>query len=194
MFNETSSKHYACHVDCLHIIIAIIHMSYFWCSLSCQRTLPARPNVPRCCVLCCTPAPPFPPREADFRKQLSNPRAKKATDALCCTAARLLAETEYRPARRQAAVIVANLSGIPALCRSLLESDPPLTSPKRGIVDSLVTLAMLRSKEDKEEEIGTRRECMRALIGLAESRSTRNMVRIRKAPCVFSSTPKEKKN
>ncbi|CAN0434348.1 unnamed protein product [Ascophyllum nodosum] len=124
--------------------------------------------------------------DADFRKQLSNPRAKKASDGLCCAAARLLAETEHRPARRQAAVIVANLSNIPALCRSLLESDPPLTSPKRGIVDSLVTLAMLRSKEDKEEEIGTRRECMRALIGLAESRSTRNMPAMKS---LLSATP-----
>ena len=87
-------------------------------------------------------------------------------------------ETEHRPARRQAAVAVANLASTPGLCRSLLDSDPPLTSPKRGVVDSLVTLAMLRSKE-KEEEIGTRRECMRALIGLAESRSTRNMVRMK---------------
>ena len=104
---------------------------------------------------------------------------KKAADALCHASARLFVETEYRPARRQAAVAVANLASTPALCRSLLESDPPLTSAKRGIVDSLVTLAMLRSKEKKEEEIGTRRECMRALIGLAESRSTRSMVRIK---------------
>ncbi|CAN0037347.1 unnamed protein product [Ascophyllum nodosum] len=118
--------------------------------------------------------------DADFRKQLSNPRAKKASDALCYAAARLLAETEHRPARRQAVVIVANLSSIPALCRSLLESDPPLTSPKRGIVE------MLRSKEDKEEEIGTRRECMRAIIGLAESQSTRNMPAMKS---LLSATP-----
>ena len=104
---------------------------------------------------------------------------KKAADALCRASARLLVETEYRPARRQAAIAVANLASTPALCRSLLESDPPWTSTKRGIVDSLVTLAMLRSKEEKEEEIGTRREYMRALIGLAELRSTRNMVGIR---------------
>ena len=86
-------------------------------------------------------------------------------------------ETKYRPARRQAAVTVANLASAPVLCRSLLKSDPPLTSSKRGIVDALVALAILRSVEDEEEEIGTRRECMRALISLAESRSTRNMVR-----------------
>ena len=116
--------------------------------------------------------------EVGFRDQLSDPRAKKAADALCCASARLLAETEHRPAKRQASLTVANLASAPALCRSLLDSDPPLTSPKRGVVDSLVTLAMLRSKE-KEEEIGTRRECMRALIGLAESRSTRNMVRMK---------------
>ncbi|CAN0244044.1 unnamed protein product [Ascophyllum nodosum] len=123
--------------------------------------------------------------DVGFRDQLSDPRAKKAADALCCASARLLAETEHRPARRQAAVTVANLASTPALCRSLLDSDPPLTSPKRGIVDSLVTLAMLRSKE-KEEEIGTRRECMRALIGLAESRSTRNMRAMRS---LLSATP-----
>ena len=104
---------------------------------------------------------------------------KKAADALCRASARLLVETEHRPARRQAAVAVANLASTPTLCRSLLEFDPPLTSTKRGIVDSLVTLAMLRSKEEKEEEIGTRRECMRALIGLAKLGSTRNMVGIR---------------
>ncbi|CAN0030764.1 unnamed protein product [Ascophyllum nodosum] len=45
---------------------------------------------------------------------------------------------------------------------------------------------MLRSKEEKEEEIGTRRECMRALIGLAESRSTRSMPAMRS---LLSSTP-----
>ena len=116
--------------------------------------------------------------EAEFRDQLSDPRAKKAADALCRASARLLAETEHRPARRQAAGSVANLASTPALYRSLLNSDPPLTSPKRGVVDSLVTLAVLRSKEKEEEEVGTRRECMRVLIGLAESRSTRNMVRI----------------
>ena len=119
--------------------------------------------------------------EAEFRDQLSDPRAKKAADALCRTSARLLAETEHRPARRQAAGSVANLASTPALCRSLLDSDPPLTSPKQGIVDSLliVTLAILRSKEEKEEEIGTRRECMRVLIGLAESRCTKSMARIK---------------
>ena len=127
--------------------------------------------------------------EAGFRDQLSDLRAKKAADALCCASARLLAETEHRPARRQAAVTVANLASTPALCRSLLDSDPPLTSPKRGIVDSLVTLAMLRSKEKEEEEIGTRRECMRALIGLAESRSTRNMVRRKAYRVVVGDSP-----
>ncbi|CAN0205898.1 unnamed protein product, partial [Ascophyllum nodosum] len=60
----------------------------------------------------------------------------------------------------------------------VLDSDPPLKSGKRGIVDSLVTLAILRSKEEKEEEIGTRRECMRALTGLANFSSTRGMVRL----------------
>ena len=123
------------------------------------------------------------PCEAMFRNQLSEPSAKKAANALCRASARLLVETEHRPARRQAAVTVANLASIPKLCRYLLKSDPPLTSPKRGIVDSLVTLAMLRSKEEKEEEIGTRRECMRALIGLAKLRSTRNMVRAREVLC-----------
>ena len=126
-------------------------------------------------MLCCI----ILPCEAESLDQLCDPRVKKAADALCRALARLLVETEHRPARRQAAVAVANLASTPALCRSLLESDPPLTSTKRGIVDSLVTLAILRSKEEKEEEIGTRRECMRALIGLAESRSTRNMVRIK---------------
>ena len=117
--------------------------------------------------------------EAEFREQLSDPKVQEAANALCRASARLLVETGYRLARRQAAVIVANLASTPTLCRFIIESDPPLTSLKRGIVDSLVTLAMLRSKEDKAEEIGTRRECMRALIGLAESRSTRNMVRIK---------------
>ncbi|CAN0064993.1 unnamed protein product [Ascophyllum nodosum] len=124
--------------------------------------------------------------DVELRNQLCDPRAKKAADALCRASARLLVETEHRPARRQAAVTVANLASTPALCRSLLESDPPLTSTKRGIVDSLVALAMLRSKEEKEEEIGTRRECIRALIGLAGSRSTRNMPAMRS---LLSTTP-----
>ena len=119
------------------------------------------------------------PCEAEFRDNLCDPRVKKAADALCRASAHLLVETEQIPARRQAAVAVANLASTPALYRSLFESDPPLTSTKRGIVDSLVTLAVLRSNEEKEEEIGARRECIRALSGLAELRSTRNMVRIK---------------
>ena len=143
--------------------------------IKCQHTLPSRSISLRPYVLCYI----LLPCEVELRNQLCDPRAKKAADALCRASARLLVETEHRPARRQAAVTVANLASTPALCRSLLESDPPLTSTKRGIVDSLVALAMLRSKEEKEEEIGTRRECIRALIGLAGSRSTRNMVRIK---------------
>ena len=126
------------------------------------------------------PPPPVhsPPCEADFREQLSDPKAEKAAKDLCHASARLLVETKYRPARRQAAVIVANLSSTEALGKFVLDSDPPLKSGKRGIVDSLVTLAILRSKEEKEEEIGTRRECMRALTGLANFSSTRGMVRL----------------
>ena len=143
--------------------------------ISYQSTLHFRLHCPRRYVHCATVLT----CEAEFREQLSDPKAKEAVNALCRASARLLAETGYRPARRQAAVIVANLASTPTLCRFIIESDPPLTSLKRGIVDSLVTLAMLRSKEDKDEEIGTRRECMRALSGLAESRSTRNMVRMK---------------
>ncbi|CAN0269820.1 unnamed protein product [Ascophyllum nodosum] len=127
--------------------------------------------------------------DVEFRNQLSDPKTKKAANALCRASARLLSETEYRPARRQAAVAVANLASTPALCRSLLKSDPSWTSPKQGIVDALVTLAILRSKQEEEEEIGTRRECMRALIGLAESKSARNMLAMRS---LISATPSGK--
>ena len=145
-----------------------------------QTILPPCPNPPpppspRCYMLCRN----ILPCEAEFRDQLSDSKAKKAADALRRASARLLVESVYRPARRQAAVAVANLASAPALCRSLLKSDPSSTSTKQGIVGALVTLAILGSKQEEREEIGTRRECIRALIGLAESRSARSMVRLR---------------
>lgn len=86
---------------------------------------------------------------------------------------------------------MANLSTIPVLCSFLLASDPkpkreivPIQErgivpiQERGIVDTLVTLSMLASREGKEEEIGTRRECMRALIEMAKIESTKNTVRL----------------
>jgi len=121
----------------------------------------------------------FSPLLDEFLSQLAYPKAEKAAKGLCSAAARLLAETDYRPARRQAAVAVANLSTIPVLCSFLLASDPPVDIYKRGIVDALVTLSMLNSREGKEEEIGTRRECMRALIGMAKIEGTKNTVRYR---------------
>lgn len=124
-------------------------------------------------------------RKDEFLKQLADPKAEKAAKELCSAAARLLAETDYRPARRQAAVAVANLSTLPMLCLLLLASDPPLpkrseplsATYKRGLVDALVTLSMLRSNEGKEEEIGTRRECMRALVEMAKIERTKYLVR-----------------
>ena len=110
----------------------------------------------------------------EFRYQLSDPRAKKTSDAPCHVSALILVETEYRPARRQAAVAVTNLGSTPDGTMSVSPRiRPTVDLSQTGIVGSLVTLAMLRSKEKKEEEIGTKRECMRAPIGLAESTSTR---------------------
>ena len=51
-----------------------------------------------CCILC----------EAEFRHSFPTPERKRPQTL--CVAHRLLVETEYRPARRQAAVTVANLA------------------------------------------------------------------------------------
>lgn len=109
-------------------------------------------------------------------------------------------ETRHRPARRQAAVVVANLTKTPQLRAALLASDPPaggggvrggvastddLHAQQRRLVESLVVLSMGRDDggaavaRKNEEEIGMRRECMRALVGLAESPAVRDMVRWR---------------
>lgn len=91
-------------------------------------------------------------------------------------------ETSHPPARRQAAVLVANLSKTPELRAALLASDPPPESdepPPRRLLKALVDMAMgvpdrakpaMRGVDafvPKEEEIGTRRECMRALACFA---------------------------
>ena len=102
------------------------------------------------CILC----------EAEFRHQLSNPRAKKTADALCHALSHILVETGYCPARHQAAVAVANLASTPDGTMSVSPRiRPTVDISQTGIVDSLVTLTMLRSNKEKEEEIGARREC-----------------------------------
>lgn len=132
-----------------------------------------------------------------FLRQLCLKEAAQASSALCIVVVRLCLETYHRPARRQAAVVVANLCTIPELCLKLLASDPPQASyPRapvdfldpcpqhRGLITSLVVLSMgMHGGESgaavgnsKEEEIGTRRECMRALVGLAECEKARNQV------------------
>ncbi|CAM9823329.1 unnamed protein product [Pylaiella littoralis] len=135
--------------------------------------------------------------------QLSLDGASKAASDLTSASARLLVETRHRPARRQAAVVVANLSTTPKLRAALLASDPPARGGGGGgvsttmgrasspvaqqgrLVDSLVALAMgidggrggggeASAGSKKEEEIGMRRECMRALVGLAECQTVRD--------------------
>lgn len=128
----------------------------------------------------------------EFLQQLSRPGAIKASTALCGTSARVLIETRHRPARRQAAVIVANLVAAAELRAALLA----ICGDEEGhnLVDSLVSLAMGDDRcsregcgavgdHGKEEEIGTRRECMRALVGLAECRAVRDLVRASDRPC-----------
>ncbi|CAM9223852.1 unnamed protein product [Ectocarpus sp. 6 AP-2014] len=130
--------------------------------------------------------------------QLSSVAAANAANALARAAARLLVETRHRPARRQAAVAVANLTKTPQLRAALLASDPPaggegfrgrvasaddLHAQQRRLVESLVVLSMGRddgsAARKSEEEIGMRRECMRALVGLAESHVVRDMPAMR---------------
>ncbi|CAM9899988.1 unnamed protein product [Ectocarpus sp. 8 AP-2014] len=130
--------------------------------------------------------------------QLSSGAAANAANALTRAAARLLVETRHRPARRQAAVAVANLTKTPQLRAALLASDPPaggggyrgraasaddLHAQQRRLVESLVVLSMGRddgsAARKSEEEIGMRRECMRALVGLAESHVVRDMPAMR---------------
>ncbi|CAM9823455.1 unnamed protein product [Ectocarpus sp. 4 AP-2014] len=131
-------------------------------------------------------------------EQLSRGSAANAANALARAAARLLVETRHRPARRQAAVAVANLTKTPQLRAALLASDPPaggggfrsgvssaddLHAQQRRLVESLVVLSMGRddgnAARKSEEEIGMRRECMRALVGLAESHVARDMPAMR---------------
>ncbi len=123
---------------------------------------------------------------ADLLEQLSRDGASRAAKDLAAASARLVVETEHRPARRQATVVVANLSTTPQLREALLASDPAAsrhTSTKqRGLVESLVYLGLAGNVSgaarpgEKEEEIGTRRECLRALLGLAECRAARDKV------------------
>lgn len=114
----------------------------------------------------------------------------KAANELCTASARLLVETQHRPARRQAAVVVANLATTPELRAALLASDnvatPGHTGMQRRLVESLVVLSMgvdvggagtAPTADKKEEEIGMRRECMRALVGLVQCQAVRNSVR-----------------
>ncbi|CAB1117573.1 unnamed protein product [Ectocarpus sp. CCAP 1310/34] len=131
-------------------------------------------------------------------EQLSRGAAANAANAIAHAAARLLVETRHRPARRQAAVAVANLTKTPQLRAALLASDPPAGgggfrsrvsstddhhAQQRRLVESLVVLSMGRvdgsAARKSEEEIGMRRECMRALVGLAESRVVRDMPAMR---------------
>lgn len=127
---------------------------------------------------------------AELLEQLSRDGASKAANELCTASARLLVETQHRPARRQAAVVVANLATTPKLRAALLESDnaatPGHAGTQRRLVDSLVELSMgvdaggagiASTANKKEEEIGMRRECMRALVGLAKCQAVRNTVR-----------------
>lgn len=101
-------------------------------------------------------------------------------------------ETRYRPARRQAAVIIANLSTTPFLRAALLDSDPCPgyvaggvrgVSSARGLIQGLVSLAIgvdvfSGDSLETEEEIGTRRECMRALVGFAQEGSCQRNVSV----------------
>jgi len=89
---------------------------------------------------------------------------------------------------------VANLSTTPQLREALLASDPavsPASSTNdRGLVESLVHLGVKGGSSEtvqpgkKEEEIGTRRECMRALVGLAKCQAVRDTVRASSVPWV----------
>lgn len=161
-----------------------------------------------------------------FRQQLSMDGASSAASALASASARLLVETPHRAARRQASVVVANLSCSPVLRAALLASDNSPSSKGataaaassgggkgvgggaahsqaqaggtlgRGLLDSLVLFAVggittttttqrvrgRRGEEkagadedaEQEEEIGMRRECMRALLGMTESEEARD--------------------
>jgi len=106
---------------------------------------------------------------ANLLEQLCRDRAYGAAKDLAAASARLLIETQHRPARRQAAVVVANLSTKPKLRTALLASDQaafrdPYTQ-QRGLVFSLVCFSMGVSVDSlvavppgkKEEEIGMRR-------------------------------------
>lgn len=110
-----------------------------------------------------------------------------ASTALCGASVRVVVESRHRPARRQASVIVANLATTDKLRGALLAATVAVEGP--GLVDSLVGSAMGDDRYSREgfgavgvdgteEEIGTRRECMRALVGLVECRVVRDMVRI----------------
>lgn len=118
------------------------------------------------------------PLPGELLEQLCHPHAAQATAALAGSAARLLVETQHRPARRQAAVIVANLCTMSQIRDALLASDPPPDRHNVGIVDALAGLALGDDVRPgtKEEEIGMRRECMRALAGLANDPTARSFV------------------
>lgn len=132
-------------------------------------------------------------------EQLSRGGAANAANRLAHASARLLVETCHRPARRHASVVVANLTKTPQLRKALLDSDPPAGgggfrggvastddphAQQRRLVDSLVVLSLGSddgsASRKSEEEIGMRRECMRALVGLAQDPVVRDMVRERK--------------
>eukprot|EP00903_Cladosiphon_okamuranus_P010210 g9669.t1 len=124
--------------------------------------------------------------DPELLKQLSRDSASKAAIELCTASARLLVETQHRAARRQAAVVVANLATSATLRLLLLASDNAVTpghpGMQRRLVESLVVLSIGTSiggsgtsptANKKEEEIGMRRECMRALVGLAHCHTVR---------------------
>ncbi|CAN0425052.1 unnamed protein product [Laminaria digitata] len=138
-----------------------------------------------------------------FRQQLSMDGASSAASAFASASARLLVETPHRAARRQASVVVANLAFDPVLRAALLASDSskgttttfssfgggvgevgPSHSQSqagafsRGLLDSLVLFAVggvtTTTSKEQEEEIGMRRECMRALLGMSECEQARD--------------------
>lgn len=199
----TADREFACELDAQNVPCVSHPRSYFE-----QTGRQAAPFFPSPCAphtqftsaLTCffslLPIYPTSFSTAELLEQLSRDGADRAANELCTAAARLLVETQHRPARRQAAVVVANLATTPKLRAALLASDPtPAHTGMEGrLVESLVVLSMgivpggtgiAPPANAKEEEIGTRRECMRALVGLAESQAVRNTVRDEQTPSRF---------
>lgn len=118
------------------------------------------------------------------------PKSASLASTLCSAAACLLTSTWHRPARRQGAVLVANLSATQPLraallagsssCRYSIETSQG-SGTHVGLIQFLVAKVMGKVEDrchDKssEEEIGTRRECMRALVNFSTSALIRNDV------------------